>query len=295
MLCPLNRVLITDGKLLYNCCEFKELRGNEIKTEHPEIAVVGVIGEQKEVEIPTRFCGKKIKLIHSLNVYRKGEKFPEITGDFAFITSTVRQDIGFYYPCERLIPEPEHLINTHRTTAERVTFDGIAFDKSTFCGNRRLKSITFGTGKIQPESFMNCENLEKVELNEKVRVIGKKAFSGCKNLEYIILPKNVREIASDAFSLTPIRFIAIPPSVEAIMPYTFEKCKKLEMIFIPPSVISISKSAFYDANPNMIIAGKSGSFAEMYANKHKIKFLSYDNLSIEDVNSAFGIYKSAEK
>ena len=67
------------------------------------------------------------------------------------------------------------------------------------------------------------------------------------------------------------------------------------MIFIPPSVISISKSAFCDANPNMIIAGKSGSFAEMYANKHKIKFLSYDNLSIEDVNSAFGIYKSAEK
>lgn len=88
---------------------------------------------------------------------------------------------------------------------------------------------------------------------------------------------------------------AIPPSVEAIMPYTFEKCKKLEIIFIPPSVISISKSAFYDANPNMIIAGKSGSFAEMYANKHKIKFLSYDNLSIEDVNSAFGIYKSAKK
>ena len=50
MLCPLNRVLLTDGKLLYNCCEFKELRGNEIKTEHPEIAVVGVIGEQKEIE-----------------------------------------------------------------------------------------------------------------------------------------------------------------------------------------------------------------------------------------------------
>ena len=117
MLCPLNRVLITDGKLLYNCCEFKELRGNEIKTEHPEIAVVGVIGEQKEVEIPTRFCGKKVKLIHSLNVYKKCELFPEITGDFEFIPSTVRQDIGFYYPCERLIPEPEYLINTHRTTA----------------------------------------------------------------------------------------------------------------------------------------------------------------------------------
>ena len=295
MLCPLNRVLVTDGKLLYNCSEFKALRGNDIRTEHPEIAVVGVIEEQKEVNIPTRFCGKKVKLIHSLNVYRKGDKFPEITGDFAFIPSTVRQDIGFYYPCERLVPESEYLVNTHRTTVEKVAFDGIAFEKSVFCGNRNIKSITFGTGKIPTESFMNCENLEKVELNEKVRVIGKKAFSGCKNLEYIILPKNVREIASDAFSLTPIRFIAITPSVEAIMPYTFEKCKKLEMIFIPPSVISISKSAFYDANPDMIIAGKSGSFAEMYANKHKIKFLPYDNFSLEDINAAFGIYKSIEK
>lgn len=295
MLCPLNRVLITDGKLLYNCCEFKELRGNEIKTEHPEIAVVGVIGEQKEVNISTRFCGKKVKLIHSLNVYRKGERFPEITGDFAFIPSIVRQDIGFYYPCERLVPESEYLVNTHRTTAEKVVFDGIAFEKSVFCGNRYLNKITFGTGKIQPESFMNCENLEKVELNEKVRVVGKKAFSGCKNLEYIILPKNVREIASDAFSLTPISFIAIPPAVEAIMPYTFEKCKKLEMIFIPPSVISISKSAFCDANPNMIIAGKRGSFAEMYANKNKVRFIPYDNLPLERLNSAYGIYKSAEK
>ncbi len=295
MLCPLNRVLVTDGKLLYNCSEFKALRGNDIRTELPEIAVVGVIGEQKEVNISTRFCGKKVKLIHSLNVYRKGERFPEITGDFAFIPSIVRQDIGFYYPCERLVPESEYLVNTHRTTAEKVVFDGIAFEKSVFCGNRYLNKITFGTGKIQPESFMNCENLEKVELNEKVRVVGKKAFSGCKNLEYIILPKNVREIASDAFSLTPISFIAIPPAVEAIMPYTFEKCKKLEMIFIPPSVISISKSAFCDANPNMIIAGKRGSFAEMYANKNKVRFIPYDNLPLERLNSAYGIYKSAEK
>ncbi len=295
MLCPLNRVLVTDGKLLYNCSEFKALRGNDIRTELPEIAVVGVIGEQKEVNIPTRFCGKKIKLIHSLNVYRKGDKFPEITGDFAFVPSTVRQDIGFYYPCERLVPESEYLVNTHRTTAEKVTFDGIAFEKSVFCGNRNIKSITFGTGKIPTESFMNCENLEKVELNEKVRVIGLKAFSGCKNLELISLPQSVREIKSDAFSLTPIRFFAIPPAVESIMPYTFEKCKKLEMIFIPPSVISISKTAFYDANPNMIIAGKSGSFAEMYANKNKFRFIPYDNLPLEKLNSAYGIYKSAEK
>ena len=295
MLCPLNRVLVTDGKLLYNCCEFKELRGNEIRTEHPEIAVIGVIEEQNEIEIPTYFCGKKVRLVYSLNVYKKGKNFPEINNGFAIIPSTVREDIHFYYPCERLIPESEYLINTYRTTAEKVISDGVSFEKSVFCGNHFLENITLGTGKIQPESFFNCENLRSVTLNEKVRNIGKKAFSGCKNLEYIILPKNIHTISSDAFSLTSIRFIAIPPSVESIMPYTFEKCHRLEMIFIPSSVISISKTAFYDANPNMIIAGKSGSFAEMYANKHKIKFLPYDNLSIEEVNSAFGIYKSAEK
>ena len=292
MLCPLNRVLVTDGKLLYNCCEFKELRGNEIRTELPEIAVIGVIGEQKEINVPTKFCGKKVKLIHSLNVYRKGEKFPEVTDRFAFIPSTVRQDIGFYYPCERLVPESEYLVNTHRMTAEKVIFDGIAFEKSVFCGNRNIESIELGVGKIPTESFFNCENLKKVELNEKVRVIGPKAFSGCKNLESVTLPKNVREIKSDAFSLTPIRFFAIPPSVESIMPYTFEKCKKLEMIFIPPSVISISKTAFYDANPNMIITGKKDSFAEMYAKKNKFRFIPYDTLPIEKLNSVYDIIKS---
>ena len=295
MLCPLNRVLVTDGKLLYNCCEFKELRGNEIRTEHPEIAVVGVIEEQKEIEIPTYFCGKKVKLVYSLNVYKKGKNFPEITDGFAVIPSSVREDIYFYYPCERLIPESEYLVNTYRTTAEKVTSDGVAFEKSVFCGNHFIESITLGTGKIQSESFFNCENLRSVTLNENVRNIGKKAFSSCKNLEYIILPKNIHTISSDAFSLTPIRFIAIPPAVESIMPYTFEKCHKLEMIFIPSSVISISKSAFYDANPNMIIAGKSGSFAEMYAKKNNFRFIPYDNLPLEKLNSAYSIYKSAEK
>ncbi len=156
MLCPFNRVLVTDGKLLYNCSEFKELRGNDIRTELPEIAVVGVIGEQKEIKIPTRFCGKKVKLIHSLNVYRKGKSFPEVTEDFAFIPSTVRKDIGFYFPCERLIPDSDYLVNTHRTTAEKISFDGIALERSAFCGNRMLKSISFGTGRIASESFMNC-------------------------------------------------------------------------------------------------------------------------------------------
>ena len=295
MLCPLNRVLVTDGKLLYNCSDFKELRGNDIKTELPEIAVVGVIGEQKDIIIPTKFCGKKVKLIHSLNVYRKGSMFSEIKGDFALIPSTVRKDINFYYPCERLVPEPEYLVNTDRTTAEKVSFDGIAFEKSVFHANRKIKSITFGTGKVSSESFMNCEALETVELTERVRVIGKKAFSGCSSLEFVALPSKLRKIGSDAFASTGLRYIAIPSAVEAIMPNTFRNCKKLEMIFIPPTVKSISISAFDGVDSDMTIIGISGSAAEVYAQKYKFRFVEYDDSLREKMKLVSSLYNSVKK
>ncbi len=294
MLCPTNRVLVTDGNLLYNCSEFKKLRGNDIKTELPEVAVIGVIGGRKEVTIPSYFCGKKVKLIYSLNVYEKGENFPEIIDDFVFIPSTIKADVSFYYPCERLIPNSDYLVNTNKTTAEEVAFDGIAFEKDVFCGNRNLKSITLGIGKIPTESFINCENLNFVKLTDKCRVIGKKAFSGCKNLQLIILPDSIRKILSEAFALTDIQLIVIPPSVEEILPYTFGKCKNLGMVFIPPSVINISKSAFYDVNPDMIIAGQKGSYAEMYAKKHKINFMPFDNIVIEQAVEDLNLYKSEE-
>ena len=57
----------------------------------------------------------------------------------------------------------------------------------------------------------------------------------------------------------------------------------------------MAESVFYDANPNMVITGKKGSFAEIYAKKNNFRFIPYDNLPLEKLNSAYGLYKNSEK
>ena len=59
-------------------------------------------------------------------------------------------------------------------------------------------------------------------------------------------------------------------------------------------ILCLAESVFYDANPNMVITGKKGSFAEMYAKKNNFRFIPYDNLPLEKLNSAYGLYKNSE-
>ena len=55
--------------------------------------------------------------------------------------------------------------------------------------------------------FVDCENLETVELPSDVETIGKMAFALCKNLEKITIPKSVKKIGQAAFALCPLQTV----------------------------------------------------------------------------------------
>ena len=55
--------------------------------------------------------------------------------------------------------------------------------------------------------FEDCTALKKVELHEKLNVIGERAFFGCSSLDFIIIPDSVQQIGQDAFTGTDKQFI----------------------------------------------------------------------------------------
>lgn len=110
-----------------------------------------------------------------------------------------------------------------------------------------LKKITIPNNveKVEPWTFLRCENLSQVILPEEIMYIDRGAFAYCLNLTQINIPQSVEKIGQEAFyncrSLTQIE---IPSSVTSIGLDAFECCSSLTQIKIPSSVTYIGNAAF---------------------------------------------------
>jgi len=98
---------------------------------------------------------------------------------------------------------------------------------AVFANDTKLKEITLPDSLtyIGDYAFANCENLEKIIMNN-VEHIGKFAFSGCSKLKSITLPENLKTIDSFAFSHCNFESIIIPNNVETIGNNAFDDCGK---------------------------------------------------------------------
>ena len=99
--------------------------------------------------------------------------------------------------------------------------------------------------------FYGCENLKNVSFEEKTTKVVENLFFGCNGLEKIVLPDTITAIEKNAFS----------------------ECKNLKEITIPENVVEIADDEFSYPD-NLTIYGKSGSYAQTYANEKNIKFVS---------------------
>ena len=83
--------------------------------------------------------------------------------------------------------------------------------QSAFYRCTELKTVEFEEGSqlkaLGDGVFVDCENLETVELPSDVETIGKMAFALCKNLEKITIPKSVKKIGQAAFALCPLQTV----------------------------------------------------------------------------------------
>ena len=120
------------------------------------------------------------------------------------------------------------------------------------CSSLEEISIPKGVAWIPMGTFMDCDNLKKVNFSEGLELIAGVAFSGCSSLTEISLPEGLVEIRN----------------------YVFGDCSSLTSITIPESVTEMEDSIFSGCGKGLTIYGKTGSWAETYANENDILFSS---------------------
>ena len=107
-------------------------------------------------------------------------------------------------------------------------------------------------------AFLNNKNLENVQLNEGLEIIGKNAFAIC-NIEKVFIPSTVKEIGTRAFNKSNVKELdfAENSQIELIDNAAFED-NKLEKLVLPESIKEVQNIAFNRNNlSELTILGSS--------------------------------------
>ena len=149
-------------------------------------------------------------------------------------------------------------------------------------------------------TFLDCNNLEKVEFKGRIRKIEDHTFSRCKALKEFSIPNGVEEIGTYAFCASLIAKISFPQSLRVIERYAFLNCpiltsvqlpeglqeiqayafstSSLREITIPKTVTKIDKKAFGNVrNRDLTIYCYAGTEALSYARREGIQFKNAAN------------------
>lgn len=121
-------------------------------------------------------------------------------------------------------------------------------------------------------AFKHLSKLKKVKLNEGLKEIGIWAFYRCKSLEEVELPSTLEVIEGHAFEDTGLSYIVIPESVEEVLPDAFLFPNKEDDREITVKVLNPDckfgteqfKECFYNVDK---LFGYAGSTAYEYANE----------------------------
>lgn len=206
-------------------------------------------------------------------------------------------DYWVFYDCSSLksltIPKSMTAINfrvfQHCTGLTSVTIpDNInVIGEFAFadCSNLTDVTISEGVADIGEFVFSGCSSLTKIKVedgnavydsrgncNAIIETASNTLIAGCKNT---IIPESVTNIGARAFQgCSSLIGISIPEGVKDIGNGAFIGCENLIEINIPEGVTSIASNAFFNCNANLVIYGKTGSYAETYAKENNIKFSS---------------------
>ena len=116
-------------------------------------------------------------------------------------------------------------------------------------------------------AFILNNNIVAVKIGNNVQEVENSAFSGCKQLKYVVMGDSVKTIGGRMFAQTNLQELVLNDGVQKIGQDDSNN------VFAPPSSncgmdlkIPESVTELHVAEFNLI--GKSGSYAEQYANEH---------------------------
>lgn len=99
--------------------------------------------------------------------------------------------------------------------------------------------------QVKAYAFAYNKKIKSVRIPETVTAVGEGAFMDCINLESVNLPKNITIIYPYTFSgCEKLKELTIPPRVVSIGEEAFAECYAFESIVIPASVTKIGRFAF---------------------------------------------------
>ncbi len=151
---------------------------------------------------------------------------------------------------------------------------------STFIYCYSLKSITIPNSvkSIGQCAFMECTSLKNVAIGNSVEKIDAYAFDACKSLTNVSIPDSVKYIGVSAFyGCESLTSAVVGNGVTSIKYGVFSYCTDLISVTIPTNVAEINYYSFEACNSLTTVYGYIGSFAQDYAEKHSLTFVSLDN------------------
>ena len=102
--------------------------------------------------------------------------------------------------------------------------------------------------RIGEKAFMECGNLQQINLPAELMEIEKYAFSGCDALVAVTIPDSVEKIGTFAFNnCTNLQTLVLGAKLEEIPAYAFNGCESLTQITIPNSLETLAADAFRGA------------------------------------------------
>ncbi len=116
---------------------------------------------------------------------------------------------------------------------------------------------------IESYAFVNCKDLNSIEISQYVKTIGDMAFYGCSNLSNLKIGERVTEIKESAFEkCSNLLSLSIPKSVELIENDAFQGCSNInEIVFEDGETpLNIKADAFYETEMTKLYLGRNYNF-----------------------------------
>ena len=123
----------------------------------------------------------------------------------------------------------------------------ISLGKGVFYAKKKLQKIQLPDNirQLGRMCFCKCQRLERIRLPQNLIKVGSDAFTNCARLQTVVFPSGLLEIESAAFSgCVSLEEALIPDWVQIIPMLAFCGCTGLKRVTLPPTLKEIQDSAF---------------------------------------------------
>ena len=126
--------------------------------------------------------------------------------------------------------------------------------------------------EIEDNAFGECYHLESIVIPAGCKRIGEAAFKGCVSLTSVTLNSGLEALADYSFNgCRSLEVIEIPDGCYELGNFAFEGCESIKEVYLPETIQFVGGRVFEGAK-SMTIVGKVGSYAESFANEHRLRF-----------------------